>query len=164
LKIRHVIYFIFLAFVQSACSHAQSTKEKKMKATFQKLVTYFQSNDTSNIRALFETENNPAYSIESKELLKDCKLFSRIVQKYGIPQADSIKLTKGEGEENVVYATLMNKIDSSLNLKLFVFGVLFFPDRFLKNPEKILTYQFHELPVIIPEKKFIPIPKLKNNR
>jgi hypothetical protein len=91
-------------------------------------------------------------------------LFSRIVQKYGIPQADSIKLTKGEGEENVVYATLMNKIDSSLNLKLFVFGVLFFPDRFLKNPEKILTYQFHELPVIIPEKKFIPIPKLKNNR
>jgi hypothetical protein len=153
-----------LALVQSACSHAQSTKEEKMKATFQKLVTYFQSNDTSNIRALFETENNPAYSIESEVLLKDCKLFSRIVQKYGLPQADSIKLTKGEGQENVVYATLMNKTDSSLNLKLFEFGVLFYPDRFLKNPEKILTYQFHELPVIIPEKKFIPIPKLKNNR
>ena len=135
-----------------------------MKATFQKLMTYFQSNDTSNIRALFEKENNPSDPIESDEILKDCKLYSRIVQKYGPPQADSIQLTKGENQENVVYATLINQIDSSLDLKRCVLGVLFFPDQFLKNADKILTYQFQEVPVIPPEKKLLQIPKLKNNR
>ena len=144
------------------CANAQMTLEQQMKKTSQTLMTCFISKDTAKIRTLFETEDNPAYKIEPSVLLKHCKFFLTVVNKYGFPSVDSLKMTKGEGGTNVVYVTLMEKADTALNLKKCQLGVLFFPDQFLKNPAKMLTYQLVTTPLSQPEMKLkIALPILK---
>lgn len=165
LKMKITIWPFLLLLGNFGCVNAQPSKEQQMKATFQKLVAYFQAKDTSSIRAMFEKENNPAPKMESADLLRDCKRFASIVEKYGLPALDSLKLTIGQSQENVVYVTLMQKEDGSLNLRRCDLGVLFYPDQFLTNPSKILTYQFRETPLSKPEKKLIIAPPLiPNNR
>jgi hypothetical protein len=142
------------------CANAQMTFEQQMKKTTQTLMTCFISKDTAKLRTLFETENNSAYKIEPSVLLKDCRFFLTVVDKYGFPSGDSLKMTMGASGENVVYVTLMEKDDTALNLKKCQLGVLFFPDRFLKDPSKMLNYQLITTPLSRPEMKLKIAPPI----
>ena len=147
------------------CVNAQMEKEIKMKATFFILISYFQSEDTASIRQLFEREHNPADPKEAKELLGDCIFLKKLFGKYGLPSPDSLQVSKGANQENVVYVTIMQQVDTAMNLKQVLLGVLFYPDQFLNNPDKFLTYQIVSSPLKKPELKIIPIPhSQKNNR
>lgn len=154
------LWLSFLMLSGIGCANAQITIEQQMKKTIQTLMTCFISKDTATLRTLFETENNPAYEIESSVLLKDCKFFLTVVDKYGFPNGDSLKMTKGEGGVNVVYVNLMEKDDIVLNLKKCQLGVLFFPDRFLKDPSKMLTYQLITTPLSQPEMRLKIAPPI----
>lgn len=160
---RYYVTLTFFFIINFSCSNAQLSKEQKMKATFQKFILDLRSGDTNKINAYFEKDHNPYDRVENKEVLKDCKMLSEIIDKYGMPSSDSIKLIKGNTEENIVYATLMQKDDSLLNLKKFEFSVTFYPDQFLKEPDKILAYHYNKVPLRKPEYKFLkadPLPNL----
>lgn len=154
------LWLSFLVLSGVGCANAQMTPEQQMKRTAQTLMTSFMARDTAKIRTLFETEDNPAYKMESSALLKDCKLFATVVEKYGYPDMDSLKMTKGEAGVNVVYVTLMEKEDTALNMKKCQLGVLFFPDRFLKDPNRMLTYQLVTTPLSRPEMKLQKAPPI----
>jgi len=159
-------YLLLLILLSNATGvNAQGEKETKMKATFFKLISYFQSEDTASIRQLFEREHNPADPKEAKELLGDCIFLKKLFRKYGLPSPDSLQVSKGANQENVVYVTIMQQVDTAMNLKQVLLGVLFYPDQSLNNPGKFLTYQIVSSPLKKTELKIIPIPhSQKNNR
>ena len=153
MRIKNFCFLSVSILFMGGCVDAQLTKEVQMKETSLKLMNHFLSKDTTQIRNLFEVKNNPSYKRETKDLIEDCDFFKKVVDKYGFPRIDSLRLTKGATGENVIYVTLVNKEDSELGLKSCQLGVLFFPTQFLADPSKILTYQLVKIPLHKPEMK-----------
>jgi hypothetical protein len=132
-----VVVFCFVLICNQAGAQTQA-QQVYFKSVTKKLINYLLEYDTAGIHDLFD-EDKRYYGAEDG-IEDDSKLMSIIVKKYGVGVLDSMRLEKGENDENVVVVTLLNTPDSSLNLKKCELVVFFYPDRFLAYSKKVLNY------------------------
>jgi hypothetical protein len=134
-----------------SCVQAQEYYDR-MKLMTKNLMDYLLKEDSIGIYALLDGENLKEVK---RRIRKDCSFFTKITKKYGMPTLDKMQLSKGKHDENVISVILMDKIDSSFNLRKCELVVFFYPDRFLSYSQKILNYVIMQTPLLTPEKKII---------
>jgi len=160
--------FILILVLQSFLGFSQTTHEKTMKATAEKLLSYLSKNDTASIMRLYvyDEDNLPteqAYKDELVRLLEDCKTYQKITKIYGVPAQTSYAIKDGINENKELEIILFDKKDTTLNMTSCKIVIAFYPVTLL-SPEKIYWYQIEKGIEKSKNLKFIPIPpKTKNN-
>lgn len=154
-KVTDIILLVVLLLFNS-CSASQMPADK-MKSTTQKFITYLKNNDTSNIHSLFKNEEN--YKGNEDLLSRYSSVFKKVIALYKIPPKDQWQIQKGPYGENVVRIAILNKDDTTLNIKRFELLVYFLPDQFLEDADQIDNFFIIRIPVKEEEKKLQLNPK-----
>lgn len=147
----------FVLLSLTSCSQVKNN-EIGMRITSKKLIEYLLKTDTASISNLILNADNRNNKYD--ENVENARGFQKITQNYGIPSEKDMKISKSERGENIISITLMEQIDSSLNVRKAMLFVGFYPDQFLANTEKILDYGFITIPVKQPQRKLIIAPPL----
>jgi hypothetical protein len=131
-----------VVFQLSACS--QATKEKKMKAVTEKLITHLGNCDTTNILSLYEVSashiDQESYRTFTKEVIMNgCGLFNKVTANVGLPSLEKLSFTKDpQNGANVAILPITTQQDTVMNLKSCTLYVVFYPDQFFNG--KILQF------------------------
>ena len=166
--------FILILILQSFPGCSQTTHEKTMKATAEKLLSFLSKADTASIMKLYvydeaDLPTDQAYKEELVRLLEDCKTYQKITKIYGVPKQDRYVIKEGFNGGKELEISLFEKKDTTLNIISSKIVILFYPE-VIQNAKKIYSYRIEEGVEKSQKIKFthpsqaIPVPpKTKNN-
>ncbi len=158
ISLRLILLFMFM---WGNCAMPQD-KQTGMKKTSMKLMELLVKSDSIQICSMFESEEDLANRRE--DIGDDCRDFISVTKKHGMPKIESLQLSKGLSDENVVSVDLLKQEDSLLNLKSCKLLVFFYPDKFLDKTNKILNYIIFTEPLKEKKQAIIPAPSLPRQK
>lgn len=160
MRIKKYVYLtsVVACLIFTKCASSQ-TKYEKMKLTAFKLLNFLKEKDSLRIAELFEDKG--ILLRKKKEIVTDCNFIVKVVEKYGFPTLDKLKNKKDKDGANIVFVNLLNKADSSMNLKKCDLIVYFYPDKLLDDTNKLISYSIYVELLTLPSKKIIEAPEIK---
>lgn len=160
MRIKKYVYLtsVVACLIFAKCASSQ-TKYEKMKLTAFKLLNFLKEKDSLRIAELLEDKG--ILLRKKKEIVTDCNFIVKVVEKYGFPTLDKLKNKKDKDGANIVFVNLLNKADSSMNLKKCDLIVYFYPDKLLDETNKLISYSIHVELLTLPSKKIIEAPEIK---
>jgi len=125
--------FILIVALQLFLSCSQTTHEKTMKTTAEKLLSYLSKNDTASIMKLYVYDNDDLpteqeYNEGLALLLEDCKTYQKITKIYGVPKQNSYVIKEGFNGGKDLEITLFDKKDTTLNMASCKIVIQFYPE------------------------------------
>lgn len=161
ISLRRFIWIFPMIFLFNCASPQQGNNDLEMKKTSYKLLKCLSLTDTTCISSMIDDEKN--LKNKRANYNDDCSFIKKILKISGIPSVNEFFVTKAEDGGNVVYVTLISKSDTLLNIKKCDFVVYFYPDKFLKNPNKPFNYIISKELLNRDERKIIIAPDIEIN-
>lgn len=159
-----IILIILLIFSVSGC--AQIGKQDKMKKVTMEFITYFKNCDTLSILKLLDSsftkinkQNHRVFIATS--ILRDCSLFNTIVKQQGMPDLSKIVFKKDSSRipgANIMILPLIDRTDSSLNLKNYSLVLIFKPDEYLNIDSRLLRFSISKEVLRVVDRDKVEMP------
>jgi len=132
-----------------------------MKNVVLQLIKNLSICDTTAIMGMYDTSyshiNQSVYrSFIKQQIVTNCKLYNTILLKYSTPNIDSLKYKTDAEGANVVALPLVQKVDSSLNIRSATLYVRFYPSRFFYT-DKFLSFVVAQQELIPRSDKIKPL-------
>ena len=163
--------FILILVLQSFFGCSQTTHEKTMKATAEKLLNSLSKNDTASIIKLhvddgddddgLRTEQN--YKEGIARLLEDCNTYQKITNIYGVPKQNSFVIKEGFNGGKELEVPLFDKKDATLNMISCKIVIQFYPES-LQSAKKFYGYRIEKGVEKSNNMKLIPLPVPSGNK
>lgn len=145
--LKHALSMILLLYCFSACSQTQDKREHLISLT-NELVKSLENCDTTALLNMLDsnfthTGQSNFRDFIKESFLEDCSVFKLIMQRHSSPDVSLIRIVKDSTQlppANIAILPILEKADSSLNIKKCFLMLAFYPDEYFTLNSNLLKY------------------------